>query len=110
MANKKIKIRYLKAYDFKISLATGVYGGITHNGLININFFNERAVIPNSQIVEIDENGVPVGKAIDEKDGDVMRELQSGLLLDINAAKVVINWLQGKVREHEQIFKEGKNG
>jgi hypothetical protein len=104
MANRKIKIRYIKSYDFKISLATGVYGGIATNGLINVNFFNERAVLPDSQTIEIDENGKTIGKEIDERDGDITRELQSGILIDINAAKVVINWLQGKIDEHEKVF------
>lgn len=102
MANKKLKIRYIKAYDFKISLATGVFGGITANGLINANFFHERAVLPDSQIIEVDEKGVQQGKPVDEKEGDIMRELQTGILLDMNTTKVIIKWLEGKVREFEQ--------
>jgi hypothetical protein len=104
MANKSVKIRYIKAYDFKIALATGVFGGLTSNGLINVNFFHERTVIPDSQIVELDDDGNQVGRPIDEKDGDLTRELQSGILLDVKTAKIVLEWLQGKLEQHETIF------
>jgi hypothetical protein len=105
MATRKIKIRYLKAYDFKISIVTGVYGGVTSNGLINVNFFNERAVIPDSSTVEVNEAGIIVGQPVDERDGDIMRELQSGLLMDVNTAKVIIKWLESKIKDQERIQK-----
>src|SRR5688572_1446985 len=102
MPDKKLKIRYLKSYDFKVSLATGVYGGITTNGLINANFFSDRTVIPTSQIVEIDGQGNIIS-SVEEKDGDVVREVTVGLLMDVNSAKLLVNWLSSKIDEFEKI-------
>lgn len=101
---RKIEIRYFKAYDFKAFLATGVYGGISGNGLINANFFTDRVVIPNSQIVEIDENGIPIGQPVDSKEGDLAREVQTALLMDVGTAKIVVAWLQSRIKEHEDII------
>ena len=84
-------------------MVTGVYGGLTTNGLINANFFNERAVLPDSQMVEVNEDGVIIGKPIDKKDGDIMRELQSGLLMDVNTARVIIRWLESKIKDLERL-------
>jgi len=106
MAQKKIKIRYIKSYDFKASLATGVYGGITSTGLISANFFIDRPVIPDSQDVEIEEEtGTVIGDPVDHKDGDLVRELQFGTLMDINSAKIIVKWLESKIKQHEEIFK-----
>lgn len=104
MENKQIKIRYVKSYDYKSSLSTGVYGGITANGMINANFFTDRAVIPDSQLIEIDENGLQVGPPKDNKDGDLLREVQFGALMDVNTVKIVVAWLNAKVEEFEKNY------
>jgi len=101
MPNRKVKIKYIKAYDFKATLATGVYGGISANGLINANFFVDRVVLPQYQNVEIDENGETIGVPIDEKDADIAREVICSILFDLNSAKVITDWLQSKIKEHE---------
>ncbi len=102
MVNRKVKIRYIKAYDFKAALATGVFGGITSSGLINANFFSDRVVIPDSQTIELNEIGEPQGEPIDQKDGDIVREMQSGVLMDVNTARVIAGWIQDKIKEHEE--------
>jgi hypothetical protein len=103
MGNKRLKIRYIKSYDFKTTLATGVYGGVAPNGLINMNFFHERAVLPDSEIVNINDQGVQIGIPEVDKDGDITRELHSGILLDVNTARVVASWLESKIKEFERI-------
>jgi hypothetical protein len=104
MANRKLKIKYLKAPDFKTTLATGVYGGITGNGLINANFFTDRTIIPKYQVIEVSEGGVQIGLPVDERDGDLMREVQGGILMDIQTAKVIVAWLDSKIDEFEKNF------
>ena len=79
MPIRRIKIRYLKAYDFRTSLISGVFGGINNNGLFNVNFFVDRIVIPNTQYINVDEKGISTdGQSLEEKDGDVIREVQTG--------------------------------
>lgn len=112
MATRQLKIRYLKSYDFKNTFATGVYGGISPTGLIHANFYIERTVLPDSQTVEVDEKGTVLGKPIDHKDGDIMRELQTGVFIDVNTAQLIISWLESKIKEFEamkNIFDDGKN-
>jgi len=108
MPNKKVKVKYLKTYDFKIALVTGVYGGLGTNGLINANFFIDRVVIPNSQEFEIDDSGKQVTAAIDDKDCDVVREVQFGTFMDINTMKIFHDWLGKKIIEYDQLFPKVK--
>ena len=103
---KTVKIKYLKAHDFKTSLTTGVYGGITGNGLINVNFFTDRAVIPDYQQVDVDDKGRTLGIPKDVRDSDAIREVQFGTMMDINTAKVIVAWLDSKIDEHDKFIKD----
>lgn len=102
MGKKSIKIKYIKSYDYKTVLTTGIYGGLANSGLINANFFTDRTIIPKSQTIEINDAGEPIGIPIEEKDGDMTREVQIGLLMDANTAKAVVSWLQAKIDEFEK--------
>lgn len=104
MPNRQIKIRYIKSHDYKVALSTGIFGGLGSNGLINANFYIDRVIIPKNENVEIDENGSIV-KSEYEREGDAVREVQFGALLDINTAKQIADWLNSKIFEHEQRFK-----
>lgn len=104
MEKKTVIIKYVKSHDFKTSLATGVYGGLTSNGMINANFFTDRVIIPTHQSLEIDEEGKQQGSPKDIKDGDFVREVQFGALMDINSAKVIVAWLDSKIAEFEKSF------
>lgn len=108
MAKQSINIKYLKAHDFKTILATGVYGGLTSQGLIDANFFTDRPALPDYQVVEVDEKGVMTGPPKDHKDSHLVREVQFGALMDVNTAKVIVAWLDSKIEEHENNFRKPK--
>src|SRR5258708_32860520 len=99
MPVSKVKVKYEKSYDFKVALTTGIYGGIGSNGLIQANFFVDRIVLPSSQVISIDEKGIQVEQSVDEKDGDLLREIQFGAFMDINTAKIVGDWFLARVKE-----------
>ena len=104
MKKKTVKIKYVKSNDFKTALATGVYGGLTSTGLINANFFTDRSIIPTHQEIEVDEEGRIHGTPKDTKDGHMVREVQFGTLLDMNTARIIIDWLNTKIDEFEKGF------
>jgi hypothetical protein len=107
MPTRKFKIRYIKSNDYRVHLSTGVYGGLGTNGLINANFYVDRSVIPKSETIEVDDlQKKIIGKPLIEKDGDAVREVQFGTLLDVNTAKQLVDWLNKKISEHEERFKK----
>jgi len=105
MATRVLKVRFIKSYDYKVGFSTGVHGGLSSNGLINMNFFVDRSVIPDSETVEIDEIGRKIRDIEKIKDGDAVREVQFGTLLDINSAKRVVKWLEERIKEYEDRIK-----
>ncbi|NVJ46463.1 MAG: hypothetical protein HWE07_05020 [Cytophagia bacterium] len=99
----KIETHYIKNHDFKTVEGSGIFGGLTNNGQININFFTDRAPIPKKIILDVDPS---TGKIIQEIERDskegVIREVQFGVLLNIETAKNIVGWLNQKIEEHQQ--------
>ncbi len=99
----KVETHYIKNHDFKTIEGSGIFGGLTNNGKINVNFFTDRAPIPKKIILEIDPL---TGKIIQEIERDskegIIREVQFGVLLNIDTAKNIVEWLTQKIDEYEQ--------
>lgn len=106
--NTKITFHFKKSPDFKTALATGIYGGPTIQGLININFFVDRPPLPKSVSHEID--GERIGAEVEkEVKNGLIREVHSGILLDVNTAKSVVEWLNDKIEILENQINASKN-
>ena len=108
--NQKLQFHYLKTDNFRTCVATGFYGGITINGHVNINFYLDRTVIPKKTVIEIDKDNQ--GKELRDKQEALIgsvREVQSGIVMDVETAKKTIEWLQKKVDLiEENIIKKTK--
>ena len=103
-APKTIKFHYKKNSDFKTYLATGVYGGITSSLMIDANFYIERPPIP--KVVEHQVEGDKIGKEIDKDSLDgAVREVNVGLVIDINMARALRQWLDDKINKIEEYEK-----
>lgn len=94
---KEFEINYVKSPDYKNIFATGVYGGATLNGLINMNFFIDTLRIPEKVTLEIKD-----GKFLSEKPRKLIevgttRELAIGVSVDLNTAKIIKDWLGDKI-------------
>ncbi len=97
---KEVLFHYIKSTDFTTRMATGGIGGVTVNGLINLNLYSDRVVIPNLQQVEISSPETPKHS---EGKGGYVRELFCGVLLDSNTAKAIVQWLNNQVEIVEGI-------
>ncbi|TND10113.1 MAG: hypothetical protein FD123_361 [Bacteroidetes bacterium] len=105
----KHSFHYIKNNDYKTVIVTGAFGGVTIQGLIDMNVFTDRVVIPRKIINEISSQ-IPHSTEVerDERDGSV-REVQVGLLMDVNTAKTLIDWLQANINAIEKIRSESKS-
>jgi len=99
----KVETHYIKNHDFKTVEGSGVFGGLTNNGQINMNFFTDRAPIPKKIVLEVDPQ---TGKIVNEIERDskegIIREVQFGVLLNVDTAKKIIDWLNQKIDEFDQ--------
>ncbi|HYG74228.1 MAG TPA: hypothetical protein VEK08_04410 [Planctomycetota bacterium] len=101
---KQISFRYLKSHCFRVIHADGVIGGPSPTGDLHMTVFSQRTAIPRRMVFTLAENG-SLGseiKELKESEPGVVRELEADIIMDITAAKSVIEWLQKHVARMEQ--------
>lgn len=108
MSNQKIEFRYTKAYDHKTSIVTGVYGGITNQGLIDTNYFIEKVPLPEKTEIEIDSGGKLVTPESQQRTYQE-RIVVFETLMDLHTAKSVHQWLGNKIKDLEEAIKKSSN-
>lgn len=102
-----ICFHYIKSNQFRVIHVDGIYGGITPNGrFIQADIFSERSPIPQKLECKLSDNGT-VGAIVkrEQKDG-IVREVEAELLIDISTAKQIIEWMENKIKEHEEHVKK----
>ncbi len=102
---KKIITHYIKNNDFKTIFSTGMYGGITINGLINVNFCVDRTAIPTKTESAVDLNTNTLKEEKKESRDGIVKEVQIGVLMDVNMAKHTVAWLQQQIKQLEDLQK-----
>ncbi len=105
---KNIKIHYIKTNSYRTYHADGFFGGVTPSGKLYIEPYIDRGPTPKS----IDFKLSPDGKLGDEvtresKDG-LIREIETGIICDVQVAESLIVWLQQKIKEFKDKTKNSR--
>ncbi|MFQ5455286.1 MAG: hypothetical protein ACE5EA_03645 [Nitrospirota bacterium] len=83
-----------------------MFGGLTPSGNIYIELFIQRN--PTPQIIEhrVKPDGM-LGEKIDEqgKKG-IIREIESGLIMNMDVAKSFKDWLDNRIKKYETLINE----
>ena len=105
----KIQYHYNMSNLYRVIHADGAYGGLTPYGYINMNFFAERNTIPESSIHPIEDGrlGEEILELRTGKKG-IIREVETGIVMDVERAKVLVKWLRDKIDEFEGAMKTAK--
>lgn len=109
---KKLKFKYVFDRNYNPAYTDGVHGSITPNNMIVMNFFNERAPLPTSMTYELDERGMLIDDtcvitpAVEEGTFDVIRFIESGITLNLDAATKIRDWLTDQIA----IAEKNQNG
>jgi hypothetical protein len=107
---KKVRYHLLKSNSFRTIYADGVFGGVTPRLNISATFFNERHPLPDQMVHAIKEDGTISDEIRDERitrDG-IVRELEANVIMDVEFAKVLADWLKTKIEFIEKTVKEAK--
>lgn len=101
---KKIDIHYLKTKNYRTFHVDGAFGGITPNGKIYTELYIQRYPTPKIVTHEI-KNNLVVGDEIkrEGKEG-IVREIEAGMIMDVEVAKVLRDWLTKKIDLYEKTF------
>jgi len=104
----KIVFTYIKNGNYGNHYANGVIGGLMPKGELQMDFFIERRVIPQTVTHEISEEG-QLGKQIDitSKEG-IIREIECGIIMPIVAAQALYQWLGQRIEEFQKIDSSSK--
>jgi hypothetical protein len=107
--NQKITFKYIFADDYNPVFANGAWGGVNPSGEITINFYLERAGLPISETHQVDEKGV-LGKVLEREPQEqvIVRYVENGIVLNIEGAKIINNWLGQKIKEAEEMMKQAQ--
>lgn len=99
-----LRIEYQKSQSFRVIHADGAYGGTSPHLQLFIAFYSERFPIPKVLTYEVSASGAPEREIVAERESKegVIREVEVGVTLDINAAKGFATWLAQEVAELEK--------
>ena len=107
MENKEntVTFRYIFADDYNPVAANGVYGGVTPNGEIVVNFYLERHALPHAEIHQLTQEG-RVAEIVEREPADVQRTfvrfITNGIVVDTGVAKIIYAWLGDQIAKAEQ--------
>ena len=101
---EQVTFKYTKTDDYRNVHGSGVFGGVTAKIEIRIEVFTEYQPSPSEYSKKvIDDELVPVDE---EEDGDkdilVERERQIGIMLALNEARSIHQWLGNKIEQLEE--------
>ena len=105
---KQIDVHYLKTCNYRTYHADGVFGGLTPSVKIYMELFIQRAVTPQIIRHKTATDGM-LGEEIERegKEG-IIREIEAGIVMDIDVARVFRAWLDERIKTVEEITaKEG---
>jgi hypothetical protein len=108
---REIKVKFHIPDNHKSHFTTSVWGGIdTRKGLLEIHFLHDRPPLPKFSIDTIDENGKLIKSMPDTSGYTVIRSVQTGVIMDIEAAKNLQKWLKDKLEVYDLQNKGDQSG
>jgi hypothetical protein len=105
----QITFKYVCPEDLRDLYVNGLYGGVTPRKEIYIHFFSERHPLPKKATHKIDEQG-NLGEQLGvEVGGDVVRMVQTSIVMDPATAVSLRDWLNEKINFVEINKDKGKD-
>lgn len=112
IADNQIKIKYKYADDYNPQYVNGAQGGINVQGEIVANFYFDRVPMPNSITQEVTKEGVLINNIVATEPEDltksVLRYVQSGIVMNLEVAKQIHDWLGNQIALRENQIKDAK--
>ena len=97
---KKIRYKYVMDDSVRMSTAHGVWGGINPQGEIELNFYEESDSLPQWSECLVAPDGSLGTEMMDEENlevREVVRRINTRVLLNYNTARAVLEWLEDRV-------------
>ena len=101
---KEIRFDYIKSNLFRIVHADGIFGGLTHRGLVWAAFWSERGAIPTQVVHEVKEDGRLGPELMDKRTvrQATIREAEVGIMMNVAVARSLRDWLDEKIKTFDE--------
>ena len=99
-----VTLNYIKSNYFRVVHADGAIGGFTPRGEVFFSIYSERAPLPDVTVQAV-ENGQLGKEILEQRKGSegILRELEVGVVMDLNVAKSFHMWLEDRIKVAEQM-------
>jgi hypothetical protein len=108
---KEITFNYIKIPSYRTYHVDGIFGGLTPRGKIYCELFIDRNPTPQTAVHELSEDGYLSGTPKEQTGkGGVIREIECGIIFDIDTAKTFKEWLDSRIKQYNKNLKLSKKG
>ncbi|ALA70050.1 hypothetical protein GT50_07420 [Geobacillus stearothermophilus 10] len=107
---KAVHFKYLFPDDYNPVYVNGAHGGISPQGEIVVNFYFERRPLPYEETYVFEGTGQPARKTDvrpPDHEENVIRYVSTGVVMNLETAKLFHEWLGEHIMMLEQIRNEG---
>lgn len=105
-ASRQIKFEYTQSNLFRVVHVDGAIGSLTPKLDIHLAFWSERFPIPLQSTYELTPEG-NLGREVDKLILDaIVREVEVSMIINVDAARELINLLEDRIMQIEQIEDE----
>jgi hypothetical protein len=99
-----VDVHFIKTANYRTYYFDGAFGGLTPKGAIYLDLYLERAATPQSMKMDLG-TGSP-SEVPDTRHGKsgIVREIECGLIMDIQAASALRDWLNRKLDQYVELM------
>jgi hypothetical protein len=98
-----IRIMFRTGKDYRVVPVSGVYGGITPQGMVHADLFVEKKDLPESMVMRVEEaSGSSYEVSREPEQSGVVREMLVGMVMRPEVAKAIGQWLIHQVEQMEK--------
>lgn len=107
----ELTIHYVKTPAYRSYHVDGIFGGLTPRGKIYCELFIDRNPTPKTAVHTLSKEGYLSGtpKETTGLDG-VVREVECGMIFDIETATTFKNWLDDKINQYNKTVNPSRSG
>ena len=111
LEDQKVRFDYIKANQFRMIHVDGLFGGISPNSNIFMSLWSERWPIPKQTAHKLSKDGSIQGEILEERVSRdaIVREIDVGVVMNINVAIQMREWLNDKIKAAQSISKSTKS-
>lgn len=105
MNDRTVRFKYKFPDHYNPKYVNGAYGGIGPRGELVVNFYLERQPIPKEETYKVSEKGAlgePFDRTPEDLRSQIIRFVQTGVVLNLESAKSIHKWLGDHINNLEQ--------